>query len=217
MGSCLIHCRSAGKTTLWRSNKFKFENSIFFLYDVDKTLNLISDGKLTDNKLVGFNSWCVTFLITAATAFPTSQESWHGWPTSSIIGKNVFPLNLNLILFMGVMLQGHSQSIVLNNKKQNNPKTKIKSKEQKNYYAFKKHVFLGFDVVLLNTDLLSHQHFLLYNHRGNQICAVTAASYITVHLFHSKCDFRRRENEGLMQYLNLISPASPQPTRVLML
>lgn len=97
----------------------------------EKKLILISDGKLTDNKLVGFNSWYVTPLTTAASAFPTSQESQHGWPTSSTIGKNVFPLNLNLLLFMGVMLQGHSQSIVPNNKKQNKARTKIKSKTNK--------------------------------------------------------------------------------------
>lgn len=127
-----------------------------------------------------FNSWCVTFLIKTATAFPTSQESWHGWPTSSIIGKNVFPLNLNLLLFMGVMLQGHSQSIVLNNKKQNNPKTKIKNKinNKKIYYAVKEHVFLGFDVVLLNTDLLSHQHFPLFqSQRKSNMCSDRSILY----------------------------------------
>lgn len=127
MGSCLIHCRFSQKN-LWSSSKFKFENSIFFHYDVHKKLTLINDSKLIDNKFVCFNSQCVTFLITAATAFPTSHESWHGWPTSSTTGKNVSPLNLNLLLFMDGMLQGHSQSIVLNNKKQNNPETKIKSK-----------------------------------------------------------------------------------------
>lgn len=76
-------------------------------------------------------SWYVISPTTAAGAFPTSQESWRGWPTSSTIGKNVFPLNLNLLLFMSVMLQGHSQSIVPNNKKRNKSKTKIKSKINK--------------------------------------------------------------------------------------
>lgn len=109
----------------------------------------------------------------------------------------MFPLNLNLFLFMGVMLQGHSQSIVPNNKKQNKPKLKSKA-NKKNYYAFKKHVFLGFGVVFLNRDLLSHQCVLLYNYGGNQICAVTMGSCITVHLFHSKCDFKRGENLSLM-------------------
>lgn len=41
---------------------------------------------------------------------------------------------------MGVMLQGRSQSIVPDNKKQNKQKAKIKTKTNRNY-AFKKHVF----------------------------------------------------------------------------
>lgn len=149
-------------------------------------------------------SWYVISPTTAAGAFPTSQESWRGWPTSSTIGKNVFPLNLNLLLFMSVMLQGHSQSIVPNNKKRNKSKTKIKSKinkqkKKKNNYAFPTHVFLGLGVVFLNKDLLSHQHFLLSNHGGNRVRAVTMGSCISVHSFHSKCDFRRGENFSLME------------------
>lgn len=52
----------------------------------------------------------------------------------------MFPMNLKLLLFMGVMLQGRSQSIVPDNKKQNKQKAKIKTKTNRNY-AFKKHVF----------------------------------------------------------------------------
>lgn len=100
---------------------------------------------------------------------------------------------------MGVMLQGHSQSIVPNNKKQNKPKIKSKANKKK-FLCFQKACFPGVwcGVVFLNKDLLSHQCVLLYNYGGNQICAMTMGSCITVHLFHSKCDFKRGENLSLM-------------------
>lgn len=118
-------------------------------------------------------SWYVTSPTTAAGAFPTSQESWLGWPTSSTIGKNVFPLNLNLLLFMGVMLQGHSQSIVPNNNKQNKPKTKIKSKKKKKNLCFPDACFSGAWCGFVKQRLVESSTFSsIQSRRKSNLCSI---------------------------------------------